>query len=137
MWKIFLFPDLQYAVMKEPFNIFLWVLQCTKGYKYKILRIPGLFSAVLSLIFNMLSWKSLLFFFTDKSAEMCLDAQYIALELRLPFFLFSNSVSLTISLGHMLKFYKISIWDVSDIQYALFNYVFCFYFYSRSKPKLY
>jgi hypothetical protein len=33
----------------------------------------------------MLSWKSLLFFFPE-SAEMCLDAQYIVLELRLSFF---------------------------------------------------
>ena len=56
-----------------------------QGLQYKILRIPGLFSAVLSLFFNMLSWKSLLFFFPE-SAEMCLDAQYIVLELRLSFF---------------------------------------------------
>ena len=55
-----------------------------QGLQYKILKIPGLFSAVLSLIFNMLSWKSLLFFFTE-SAKMCLDTQYIVLELRLPY----------------------------------------------------
>ena len=56
-----------------------------QGLQCKILRIPGLFSAVLSLFFNMLSWKSLLFFFPE-SAEMCRDAQYIVLELKLSFF---------------------------------------------------